>query len=102
MDFSKHSEGHTSVKVHHQPGGASSFSLAHDDGKGAVDDRFAHTRQAVEKKDPAASGVAGVKKTTDSVMFGEQKETPLAGPGSFTSVKYSGQPPGGKSSFTLG
>ena len=27
MEQSKHSEGVTSVKVHHQPGGASSFSL---------------------------------------------------------------------------
>ena len=27
MDQSRHGEGLTSVKVHHQPGGASSFSL---------------------------------------------------------------------------
>ena len=27
MDFSKHGQGTTSVKVHHGPGGASSFSL---------------------------------------------------------------------------
>ena len=27
MDVSKHGQGTTSVKVHHQPGGASSFSL---------------------------------------------------------------------------
>ena len=27
MDFSKHSTGTTSVKVHHGPGGASNFSL---------------------------------------------------------------------------
>ncbi len=31
-------DGTTSVKVHHQPGGQSNFSLAHDD---APDDRFA-------------------------------------------------------------
>ena len=37
MDVSKHDEGKTSVKVHHQPGGASNFSLGHDD---APDDRF--------------------------------------------------------------
>lgn len=30
MDFSKHSEGTTSVKVHNAPGGKSSFSLAWD------------------------------------------------------------------------
>ena len=37
MDQSRHGEGLTSVKVHHQPGGASSFSLSHNDGP---DDRF--------------------------------------------------------------
>ncbi len=30
MDFSKHTDGTTSVKVHHAPGGQSSFSLAWD------------------------------------------------------------------------
>jgi hypothetical protein len=30
MDFSKHTQGTTSVKVHHAPGGQSSFSLAWD------------------------------------------------------------------------
>ena len=39
MEQSRHGEGVTSVKVHHQPGGASSFSLAHDDGTGQ-DDRW--------------------------------------------------------------
>lgn len=43
MDFSKHSEGQTSVKVHHQPGGQSSFSLAHDNGE--PDDRFGNNNK---------------------------------------------------------
>lgn len=30
MDFSKHSQGTTSVKVHNAPGGKSNFSLAWD------------------------------------------------------------------------
>ena len=30
MDFSKHSAGTTSVKVHHAPGGKSNFSLGWD------------------------------------------------------------------------
>jgi hypothetical protein len=30
MDFSKHSAGTTSVKVHHAPGGRSNFSLGWD------------------------------------------------------------------------
>lgn len=32
MDFSKHTQGTTSVKVHHAPGGRSNFSLAWDEG----------------------------------------------------------------------
>ncbi len=30
MDFSKHTQGTTSVKVHHAPGGKSNFSLGWD------------------------------------------------------------------------
>ena len=30
MDFSKHTDGTTSVKVHHAPGGSSNFSLGWD------------------------------------------------------------------------
>lgn len=30
MDFSKHGDGTTSVKVHHAPGGKSNFSLSWD------------------------------------------------------------------------
>ena len=38
MDNSRRGdEGISSVKVHHKPGGASNFSLSHDDGP---DDRF--------------------------------------------------------------
>jgi len=36
MDFTKHGQGTTSVKVHHQPGGQSNFSLSHND-QGAQD-----------------------------------------------------------------
>jgi len=31
MDFSKHTQGTTSVKVHHAPGGKSNFSLGWDE-----------------------------------------------------------------------
>ena len=31
MDFSKHTDGTTSVKVHHAPGGKSNFSLGWDE-----------------------------------------------------------------------
>tara|TARA_B110000285_G_scaffold222118_1_gene275917 strand:- start:3065 stop:3331 length:267 start_codon:yes stop_codon:yes gene_type:complete len=40
--LSKHADGTTSVKIHHQPGGASSFSLGHD---GASDDRFGNNNK---------------------------------------------------------
>ena len=43
------------------------------------------------------------------MQFGEEAKQDVpkvvggsAGPGSFTSVKYSGNPPGGKSNFSLG
>ena len=39
--LSKHADGTTSVKVHHQPGGASNFSLGHDNG--AEDDRWGNS-----------------------------------------------------------
>ena len=125
-------DGITSVKVHHQPGGASSFSLGHDAGDGAGDDRFAHVKKdKAEKVDPAAMPVAGGSTaaldaekagkalveapTADSNPVGQSEKEeekveevkkdekpPTAGPGSFTSVKYSGNPPGGKSNFSLG
>ena len=56
----KHADGVSSVKIHHKPGGASNFSLGHDDGSGAADDRFAHVKKGkAEKIDPAAMPVAG-------------------------------------------
>ena len=36
-NLNKHADGTTSIKIHHQPGGASSFSLGHD---GGDDDRW--------------------------------------------------------------
>ena len=51
MDFSKHDQGQTSVKVHHKPGGASTFSLSHDDGKGNTDDdRWGNNNKIGAKK----------------------------------------------------
>ena len=57
MDFSKHSEGQTSVKVHHQPGGQSSFSLAHDNGE--PDDRFGNSHKVGGAAKGSNQGVAG-------------------------------------------
>lgn len=103
MEFSKHGQGQTSVKVHHQPGGQSSFSLSHDDGTGK-DDRWGNSNkvgaqaavpQGAPAKQQQQTGAPWDKKE-------EQKEgAPNAGPGAFTSVKYSGNPPGGKSQITF-
>ena len=146
----KYAEGVSSVKVHHQPGGASSFSLGHDDGSTGTDDRFGHVKKGkAEKIDPASMPVAGgatetldaekagkahispvkdekgEEKVEEEMKEGEKKEVPAvdpatltiaggstaaldakaevpsAGPGAKTSVKFSGQPPGGKSSITF-
>jgi hypothetical protein len=94
MDQSNHDKGITSVKVHHQPGGQSSFSLAHDNG--TVDDRFASSGKVGSAPAVVPQGAPGFKTVEE-----QKQELPDAGPGSFTSVKYSGNPPGGKSSGPL-
>lgn len=107
MDFTKHAEGQTSVKVHHQPGGQSSFSLSHDTGE--KDDRFGDTgKVGGGGKAAAPSGVAGSMNAPSNASTSpwateevKKEEAPNAGPGSFTTVKYSGNPPGGKSSGPL-
>jgi hypothetical protein len=97
MEQSKHSEGITSVKVHHQPGGASSFSIAHDD----TDDRWGNSGKVGSNNvAPKTNQSAAAAAQQQSSIFSseEQKQNaPSAGPGAFTSVKYSGNPPGGKS-----
>ena len=82
------------MKVHHQPGGQSSFSLAHDDG---ADDRFAGSGKVGQQQASVPQGAPGQHKTVEE----QKKDLPDAGPGAFTSVKYSGNPPGGKSSGPL-
>jgi hypothetical protein len=100
MEQSRHGQGITSVKVHHQPGGASSFSLAHDDGTG-TDDRWGGSNKIGNA--PRRNNNPIVPQEETKLPSEQKKENcPDAGPGAFTSVKYSGNPPGGKSSFTLG
>ena len=41
-------DGTTSVKVHHQPGGASNFSLGHDTGE--EDDRWGNKAKAKQEE----------------------------------------------------
>jgi len=69
MEQSKHSEGITSVKVHHQPGGASSFSIAHDTG---VDDRWGNTGKVGSNPQPRQSAAAAAQQ--QSSIFGGSEE----------------------------
>lgn len=86
MDFSKHGDGTTSVKVHHAPGGKSNFSLAWDNGP---------QEQPVKKTQPVVN---------QPPVQSHQVQTNNQGGKALnvqTSVKVH-NPPGGKSNFTLG
>jgi len=88
MDFSKHTQGTTSVKVHHAPGGKSNFSLGWD-----------VPEQAPKKNAPQQPQQPQQPVQKNPVQpQNPPKELPAAGK---TSVKVH-NPPGGKSSFTLG
>ena len=89
MDFSKHSEGTTSVKVHNAPGGKSNFSLGWDTNEPAP--KKANT-QPVAQQPPAQ------QQPQSTAGLAQKKEQEPAGK---TSVKVH-NPPGGKSNFTLG
>lgn len=78
MDFSKHGNGTTSVKVHHQPGGQSSFSLAWDEGP-------------AQKQQPKVTP-APLKESNQ--IFPSENDAK-------TSVKVR-NPPGGRSNITFG
>ena len=80
MEFSKHGDGTTSVKVHHAPGGKSNFSLSWD----------AEPQQPVKKQQPV------VNQPVQSHTAQNGKALNVA-----TSVKVHA-PPGGKSNFTFG
>lgn len=92
MDFSKHSQGTTSVKVHHAPGGKSNFSLGWDEPKPQqnnapkVEVAQKNTQQEVTQKPNQVQ------------QNPKPQEQPAAGK---TSVKVH-NPPGGKSSITFG
>ena len=82
-------KGATSVKYSGQlPGGNTTISLG--GGYGGDDDRFPAKAQAPKKEEEE-------EKEDDEAQVVAGKAS-----GVTTSVKYSGQPPGGKSNFTLG
>lgn len=92
MDFSKHTQGTTSVKVHHAPGGKSNFSLAWDTPEPAP-----KKNQPQQMPQQPQQPQQPVQKNTVQPQ-NPPKELPAAGK---TSVKVH-NPPGGKSNFTLG
>jgi hypothetical protein len=85
MDFSKHGNGTTSVKVHHAPGGQSSFSLAWGE------------------PTPASKPKAPVTNTAYQAPLKETNQIPQAGKATDTktSVKVH-NPPGGRSNIIFG
>lgn len=97
-------KGATSVKYSgQQPGGNSTFSLG--GGYGGDDDRFGNSGKvnAPAQKEEEEEKQEDVEDVPQQ-QTNEQPTQQAAGAASnaFTSVKYSGQPPGGKSNFTLG
>ncbi len=83
MDFSKHTDGTTSVKVRHAPGGQSSFSLAWDNG-------------------PVANPAKSTKTTQPTTsLTGPLKESNQLPTDPKNSVKVR-NPPGGRSNICFG
>jgi hypothetical protein len=94
MEFSKHGNGTTSVKVHHAPGGQSNFSLAWDDGN----------KQPVNQKVESKKEIVQPVQTQQQPVYKAQNQSnqqSVQQPAGKTSVKVH-NPPGGKSNFTLG
>lgn len=83
MDFSKHSAGTTSVKVHHAPGGKSNFSLGWD----------TTTTNNTSNKN--------TKPTTSNNPIVPLQESNQSTTGDKTSVKVR-NPPGGRSNIVFG
>ena len=85
MDFSKHGENTTSVKVHHAPGGRSNFSLAWGE------------PEPVKRQAPTVSPVVPQQPLRPSNhILPSSNESDAK-----TSVKVR-NPPGGRSSITFG
>ena len=85
MDFSKHGNGTTSVKVHHAPGGQSSFSLA-----------WGEPAPVSKPRAPVNNPIsqAPLKETNQIPQAGKVTDTK-------TSVKVR-NPPGGRSNIVFG
>ena len=102
--------GKTTVKVHHAPGGATSINLFGgygDDDKSKQQAQPAAVAQpapAEEKKDAAPTQVPANQPGAAAAggnAGGANLTHQIGGAAPLTSVKYSGNPPGGKSSGPL-
>lgn len=95
MDFSKHSQGTTSVKVHHAPGGQSNFSLGWSEPQKPNNNVQAQQPKKEQEITSKPNQAVYNQPNQPKVNTAEQ---PAAGK---TSVKVH-NPPGGKSSITFG
>ncbi len=93
MEFSKHGQGTTSVKVHNAPGGKSNFSLAWDEPVKPANQNVG--KKAPQQEIALKPNQVVVNNVKPQVQVQQQ---PAAGK---TSVKVH-NPPGGKSSITFG
>ena len=101
MEFSKHTDGTTSVKVHHAPGGKSNFSLGWDEPKPATKSTPVQPPAQQKQQQPQPT-VASTNSTAGYSQKGQQQQQQQQQqPAGKTSVKVH-NPPGGKSNFTLG
>ncbi len=94
MDFSKHNQGTTSVKVHHAPGGKSNFSLAWGDSEPTNQKPKTNFQKKEQTEVTGKPNQAPVVNNVAPVKVEQQ----AAGK---SSVKVH-NPPGGKSSITFG
>jgi len=95
MEQSKHSQGVTSVKVHHKPGGASNFSL----GWGEESDMPKRSGVKKERLDPSkmeAAGVARGKETKEEDQKHEEEESKGEAPASTPAAVPVSQPAAAK------
>lgn len=107
MEQSKHSEGVTSVKVHHGPGGATSIQLGGGYG-GDANDQFGDRKrknpdQEEEEKKRQEEEAAKLASTGAGQRVGaaaQPQQFDVLGNPITTSVKVA-NPPGGKSSITF-
>ena len=96
MDFSKHNQGTTSVKVHHAPGGKSNFSLGWDEPPAQKNASKVEVQKSSQQEMPLKPNQAPYNSKPQEQAA--KQEQPAAGK---TSVKVHA-PPGGKSNIIFG